>query len=232
MEPAFVDERRLIACPIFRASEAVHLSSSGLELPLSTSGDGSDEAFSTMLNEEVRVLPPISRSGDMFSDSEEYALMGRGTGEPSDRLERAPTANRDEPLRSTDAFGGDGMGEDPLASSACAGMGAEKVGGDSSIEEVVGVPSTCSGVFWNSARVPFSVSSLQRTPRLVFDGDLFLIGENWTPFFTPPIFLLRGDDFTGDELRCGASVSIGKASGRIGDGAMMLTGFRLFGVPL
>jgi hypothetical protein len=57
----------------------------------------------------------------------------------------------------------------------------------------------CSGVIWNSTRVPFSVSSRHRTPRFL-DGDFFFIGENWTPFLTPPIFRRRGEAFIGEEV--------------------------------
>jgi hypothetical protein len=191
-----------MAFPMLRASEVVHLSpSSELEWPLLPSGAGSEETFSILLNEDCRVLLPISRNGDVLSESEPYAFAERGAGEPSDRLERAPIANREELLRSTDTFGGEGIGEDPLASNVGIGIEEENGGGGSgnSTDEVVGVLCTCSGVFWNSARVPFSVSSLQRTPRLLLDGDFFLIGENWTPFFTPPIFRRRGEDFMGDE---------------------------------
>jgi hypothetical protein len=92
-------------------------------------------------------------------------------------LDRAPIANRDEPFRSTDAFGGDGIGEEPPASGAGPGIVVVNVGGGRSVDEFVGVPSMCSGVR-NSANVPFSVSSLQRTPRLALDGDFFFIGEN------------------------------------------------------
>ena len=93
------------------------------------------------------MLLPISRSGDVLSESEAYALADRGAGEPSDRLERAPIANRDALLRSTDAFGGEGIGEEPLASYTGAGMEEANGGGGSSTDELVGVPSTCSGVF-------------------------------------------------------------------------------------
>jgi hypothetical protein len=88
----------------------------------------------------------------------------------------------------------------------------------------VGVPATCCGVAENSARVPFSVSSFQRTPRLVLEGDFFFfIGENWTPdCLTLPINFRRGDDFIGDEVRCDESAiagndSLGIAIGRMGE---------------
>ena len=45
--------------------------------------------------------------------------------------------------------------------------------GRMSMEELVGVPSMGCGVVWNSASVPFSVSSRHLTPRLTFDGDFF-----------------------------------------------------------
>jgi hypothetical protein len=134
-----------MAWPMLRASEVVHFSpSSELELP---SGAGSDERFSTLPNEVCRALLPISRNGDALSESEEYAFTERGAGEPSKRLERAPIANRDELLRSTDAFGGDGIGEEPCASGADVGIDEEKGTGGSSTDELVGVPCMCSGVF-------------------------------------------------------------------------------------
>jgi len=55
-DPPFVEERRLIACPICRASDGVHFSPSELEWPLSPSRAGPDEAFSTLLKDEVRAL--------------------------------------------------------------------------------------------------------------------------------------------------------------------------------
>jgi hypothetical protein len=161
--------------------------------------------------------------------------MTGGAGEPSDFLERAPRAKRPERLRSMDAFGGDGRGDEPCGSDGGSGIGAEKVGGGMSMDDVVGVDSKCSGVFWNSARVPFSVSSRHRTPRFDFDGDFFFAGEYCTPFFTAIIFLRRGDAFIGDDVRCGASVRVGTGAsdnGRMGDGSIILTGFRLLGVPL
>ncbi len=51
-----VEERRLMACPICRASDSVHFSSSELDWPLFPSGAGPDEAFSTVLNDDVRGL--------------------------------------------------------------------------------------------------------------------------------------------------------------------------------
>lgn len=109
-EPWFIEERRLMADPILRASELVHFSSSELELPLLSAGV--ESAFSTVLNDEVRTLLPISRSGDVLSESEEKAFIVGGAGEPLVPLARAPNANRFERLRSTDAFGGVGIGED------------------------------------------------------------------------------------------------------------------------
>ena len=94
-EPPFVDERLFIACPIWRASAAVHFSSSELEWPLLPSAAWSEEVLSTLLNAEVRVLLPISRRGDALSESEVYELLTREPGEPSERLESAPSANRD-----------------------------------------------------------------------------------------------------------------------------------------
>jgi hypothetical protein len=107
-------------------------------------------------------------------------LLIRDVGDPSERLESAPTAKRDEPFKSTEALGGVGIGEEPpLPSYVAIGMDVVGyAGGDLPMAGFVGVPARCSGVFWNSARVPFSVSSLQRTPRLVFDGVFFFIGEN------------------------------------------------------
>lgn len=110
-EPWFVEERRLMADPILRASELVHFSSSELEFPLFSAGI--ESAFSTILNDEVRTLLPISRSGDALSESEENAAIVGGAGEPLDPLDRAPNANRFERLRSTEGLGGVGIGEDP-----------------------------------------------------------------------------------------------------------------------
>lgn len=70
-EPEFVEERRLSADPILRASEPVHCSSSELELSLLPGADLPSEAFSTTLNEVLRIaFDPISRSGDVLSESE------------------------------------------------------------------------------------------------------------------------------------------------------------------
>lgn len=79
---------------------------------------------------------------------------------------------------SKDVVGGAGMGEEPESLASGAGAYALNVGGGKSNEELVGVDSTCSGVL-KSARVPFSLSSRHRTPRLAFDGEvgLFLAGE-------------------------------------------------------
>lgn len=122
------------------------------------------------------MLLPISRRGDALSESEVYELLTREPGEPSERLESAPSANRDEPLRSTEAFGGVGIGEEPPESYVGTGIPVENIGGG--LAGFAGELWRGSGVFWNSARVPFSVSSLQRTPRLALDGDFFLAGEN------------------------------------------------------
>ena len=106
-----------------------------------------------------------------------------GIGDPSDFFDRKPAAKRldaERGLMSMDVVGGAGMGEDPASWTTGSGTYAENVGGGGiSIEELVGVDSMCSGVL-KSARVPFSLSSRQRTPRLAFDGDvgLFLVGEN------------------------------------------------------
>lgn len=233
-EPEFVEERRLSAEPILRASDVGHVSSSELELLLLWGADLSGEVVSTALREVLRTaFEPISRSGDVLSESDPYDRMVGGAGDPSDFFESAPRAKRPDRFKSTDAFGGDGIGDDSYCSGDGAVMGAENVGGGMSIEEVVGV-SMCSGVFWNSASVPFSVSSRHRTPRFDLDGDFFLIGENCTPFFTAIIFFRRGDPFIGDDVRCGASARVGNvgiASDRIGDGSIMFTGFLLFGVP-
>ena len=179
-----------MADPIWRASELLHFSSSELELPLlSPFARRGDVVCAALNGEERTMLEPISRSGDVFSVSEEkWCITGR-TGGLLDVFDRAPSANLFERLRSNEAFGGVGIGEDPFCSVEGTVMGAEKIGGGSSMDELVGVDSTCSGVFWNSASVPFSVSSLQRTPRLALVGDFFFIGENWTPFFTAVILL-------------------------------------------
>jgi len=55
----------------------------------------------------------MSRRGDAPSESEPYALLERDVGDPSERLDSAPTAKRDEPFKSTEAFGGVGIGEEP-----------------------------------------------------------------------------------------------------------------------
>ena len=128
-----------------------------------------------------------------------------GNGDPSAFLERKPAAKRLEAVRgliSNDVVGGAGMGEEPASLVTGSGTYAENVGGGISNDESVGVDSTCSGVL-KSARVPFSLSSRQRTPRLVFDGDvgLFFAGENCTPFLTATIFLRRGEAFMGEEVR-------------------------------
>jgi hypothetical protein len=113
-EAPLVEERRLMAELILRASELDHFSSSELVLPLFSAEDLLGEAFSTMFKDDLRMaLLPISRSGDVFSESELKVLMTRGAGEPSDFFERAPSAKRPERLRSTDGFGGDGIGEEP-----------------------------------------------------------------------------------------------------------------------
>ena len=120
-EPWFVDERRLRAEPILRASEPVHFSSSELDKLPVFSGDA---AFSTTLSDDLRMLLlPISRSGDVLSESELKACIVGGAGDPSDFFDRAPRANRPDRLRSTDAFGGEGMGEDPFWSVAVVTMG-------------------------------------------------------------------------------------------------------------
>lgn len=71
-EPVPVKERRFMAVPILRASELDHLSSSELELPLSLGGD--ESAFWTWLRAEVRTLVPISRRGEVLSESEADAF--------------------------------------------------------------------------------------------------------------------------------------------------------------
>ena len=105
-----------------------------------------------------------------------------GIGDPSDFFERKPAAKRLDAVRglmSSEVVGGAGMGEEPASLISGAGEYEVNVGGAMSNDELVGVDSTCSGVL-KSARVPFSLSSRQRTPRLDFDGEvgLFLAGEN------------------------------------------------------
>ena len=97
---------------ILRASELDHFSSSELELPLTSGLSG--EAFSTMLRDDLRkALLPISRSGEVLSESELKVPMTGGAGEPSGLFERAPSAKRPDRLRSKDGLGGDSIGEDP-----------------------------------------------------------------------------------------------------------------------
>ena len=105
-----------------------------------------------------------------------------GIGDPSDFFERKPAAKRLDAVRglmSSEVVGGAGMGEEPASLTSGAGAYGENVGGGMSNDEPVGVDSTCSGVL-KSARVPFSLSSRQRTPRFDFVGEvgLFLAGEN------------------------------------------------------
>jgi hypothetical protein len=74
---------------------------------------------------DERGLLPISRRGDALSESEVYAVLLRDVGDPSERLERAPTAKRDELFKSTEALGGVGIGEDsrlPLPSYLAIGI--------------------------------------------------------------------------------------------------------------
>ena len=234
-EPWLTDDVRLIAERIFRASDwsTVHFSSSEDELPQLSDGVTSDGlGIFSMIYRADRcgaALVAISRRGEC-SESEEKLVRVGATGEPSDFLDKKPVRNLlERGLMSREASGGIGMGEELFESGT--GMRLDSTGGGNSTEELVGVDSIGCGVAWNSARVPSSVSSLHRTPRLrPLIGDFFL-GVNWIPFFATPSFRLLGDAFTGEEVRWGESTRVGIATGRIGDGPMMFTGFLLLGVP-
>jgi hypothetical protein len=107
-----------------------------------------DVAFSTTLRDVLRtVLLPISRRGEVLSESELKVCIMGGAGDPSAFFDSAPRAKRPARLRSTDAFGGEGMGDDPFWSGADTVMGIEYVGVGISTDDAVGVVSTCSGVF-------------------------------------------------------------------------------------
>jgi hypothetical protein len=194
------------------------------------------KTVSTLLKTDGRTaFVPISRRGEALSESEPCPFLAEEVGEPSDFFVKKPAAKRlARGLISNDVVGGAGIGDEPGSEAAGAEMGAEKVGGGASIEELVGVDPTWSGVLWKSARVPFSLSSRQRTPRLVFWGDdgFFFTGENWMPFLTVTVFLRRGEPLIGVPVRCGASANEGMGSDLIGDGPITFTGFLLFGVPL
>jgi hypothetical protein len=98
--------------PILRASDPDHFSDSEPEELPALSGDA---AFSTILSDVLRrLLAPISLRGDVLSESELKVCIVGGAGEPSDFLDNAPRAKRPARLRSTDALGGDGIGEEPF----------------------------------------------------------------------------------------------------------------------
>jgi hypothetical protein len=171
--PWFVDERRLMTELICRASErsTAHWSSSDPDdgLPLLAEFEPA-KTVSTVLKADGRTaFVPISRRGEAFSESEPCPFLAEEVGEPSDFFVKKPAAKRlVRGLISKDVVGGAGIGDEPGSEAAGAEMGAEKVGGGASTEELVGVDPTWSGVLWKSAKVPFSLSSRQRTPRLAF----------------------------------------------------------------
>ena len=105
-----------------------------------------------------------------------------------------------------EGIGGAEMGEESFESVGMSGtgrgggiIGATPAAVDSD-EDASGVESIFLGVFSNSASVPSSVSSRQRTPRLVpFNGVLFF-GVKDTLFFPTPTFRRFGEAFAGVEL--------------------------------
>ena len=134
-----------------------------------------------------------------MSEDDRLVIVGGG-GDPSDFFERNPAWNRlILGLISIDGSGRAGIGEEPeesLDKSAAKYDGRAGKTTLCSTDETSGVESCFWGVFSNSARVPDSVSSRHLTLR--FEGDFFL-GVKEIPFFPNAAFLLRGDDFIGDE---------------------------------
>jgi hypothetical protein len=106
------------------------------------------KTVSTVLKADGRTaFVPISRRGEVLSESEACPFLADEAGEPSDFFVKKPAAKRlDRGLISRDVVGGAGIGEEPGSEVTGAEMGAEKVGGGASIDELVGVDPTWSGV--------------------------------------------------------------------------------------
>lgn len=195
-------------------------------------GVTSEEAFEIRWREERcgAAFGAISRSGESSSDDDKSTeVVGAAeSGDPSDRLDRKPAWNRlERGLMSIEGSGGVGTGDE----LPCRDLVNERVGG-SSVEEASGVEWMARGVAWNSARVPFSVSSFQRTPLFnPFAGDIFF-GVKVTPFLAPPIFRRLGDAFNGEDMNgCGGSSRLGLGNTLNGDGPSKFAAFLCFGVP-
>jgi hypothetical protein len=150
-------------------------------------------------------------------------------GDPSDFFDKKPAWKRlERGMRSMDGSGGVGIGEEPCFT------GSENDGGAAiSAEEISGVASSALGVAWNSASVPFSVSSRHLTPLFSpLIGDFFF-GVKLTPFLAlPNLARLRGDDFIGEGAANSVlSVKLGLGIALRGDGPRRFTGPLRFGVP-
>lgn len=118
-DPPLVEERRLIAVPILRASErSKNFSSSDPEeLPQLSAGVTSEEVgtFWTLLKLDGRtVFVPISRNGEIgeLSEADKDIMAG---GDPSTFFDKNPVWKRlERGFRSIEALGGVGIGDEPL----------------------------------------------------------------------------------------------------------------------